>query len=216
VPGHRIVASVYVETQAMRVRRDPRSCGRWVRSNLRRRRCAGRQHYLRAIVVYGAAIVGYADLRCGQALASIWTARWKPPPPSAWHSQITLEDPSEAAVPFPHTSSPRAIMQHPEFKLGFRQAGPARPGFDAAAFNHQLDDIAELAASFPDSSNRAESRGPCLGMGWNRRRPCSVFQAWRTVLFELAKRPNITCKIGGFACPSGALDTRSEPTRSDT
>jgi len=52
-----------------------------------------------------------------------------------------------------------------------------------------------------------------MALGMDVQGRAQVFQAWRTALFELAKRPNIMCKIGGFGLPfwGFGFEERSDP-----
>jgi L-fuconolactonase len=212
--GHRVVASVYVETQAF-VRRD----GLDMMRPLGEIEFANGVGAMATSGAYGdalicAAIVGYADLRYGAAIGE-YLDRAMEIAPSRFRGvrQIAIDDPSEAPYRFITIRPPRAIMQHSCFREGFAQLGKRGLSFDAAVFHHQLDEVMKLADAFPDTPIVLNHSGHtmCLDMDEHGRR--DAYKIWRASLFELARRPNVICKIGGLGLPfwGFGLEWRADP-----
>jgi L-fuconolactonase len=211
--GHRVVASVYVETLAF-----ARPSGPEMMRPLGEVEFANGLGAMSASGAYGdvrlcAAIVGYADLRYGAAIGE-YLDRAMELAPDRFRGvrQITIDDPSEAPYRFITNRPPRAITRHTAFKEGFREIGRRGLTFDAAMFHHQLNDVAEIADAFPDTTIVLNHSGHamCLDMDDQSRR--EVFDVWRHALFDLARRQNVVCKVGGLGLPfwGFGLDERSD------
>jgi L-fuconolactonase len=212
--GHRIVASVYVETLAFARPDGPEvlrplgeiefadGIGAITASGLHRdcRVCAG--------------IVAYADLRLGDAVAELLDRALELAPERfRGVRQITLDDPSEAAYRYITNRPPRGVMQSPGFRPGFRHLGPRGLSFDAAVFHHQLPEVADLADAFPDTTIVLDHMGQAMGMETDEQGGAQVFCKWRESLRDLARRPNVVCKIGGLGLPfwGFGFESRDDP-----
>jgi predicted TIM-barrel fold metal-dependent hydrolase len=77
---------------------------------------------------------------------------------------------------------------------------------DVWVFHSQLADLIELADAFPDTSMILDNAGTALGVGPYADRRAEVFAQWRKSLAELAKRDNVSIKIGGFGMPYTGFD----------
>jgi predicted TIM-barrel fold metal-dependent hydrolase len=200
--GHRIVASVYVETQAF-----ARPDGEELYRPLGEIEFANGVGAMGASGVYGAsricaAIVGYADFRLGDGIAKLLDrALALAPERFRGVRQVTIEDPTETAYRYITHRPASGIMQHAGFRLGFRHLAPRGLAFDASVFHHQLPQIGALAREFPDTTIVLNHLGLAMAMGMPRHARLEVFQQWRDALLELARRPNVLCKIGGLGLP---------------
>jgi L-fuconolactonase len=213
--GHRIVASTYIETQAF-VRPDMPEMLRPIGEI----EFANGVAAMSASGVYGAcqvgaAIVGHADLRFGDSLARLLDHALRVAPDRLRGvRQMTMEDPSETSYRYMTQPPPRGIMKSPGFRPAFRHLAPRGLSFDAAVFHHQLPDIAELADIFPETTIVLNHMGMMLAMGMDAQGRADVFQNWRNALRDVARRPNVFCKVGGVGMPfwGFGFETRSEPT----
>ncbi len=210
--GHRIIAAVYIETQAM-----ARPDGPEILRPLGEIEFANGVGAMAASGNYGdcrvcAAIVGHADLRFGQAIGEyLDSALDRAPDRLHGVRQVSLDDPNEAPYRYISHRPPRAIMQHPKFRLGFRELGKRGLTFDAAVFHHQLDEIADLASAFPETTIVLDHSGHAMRLGMDPAGRAEVFETWRKKLLEVARRPNIMCKVGGFGMPFWGFGFEERP-----
>jgi L-fuconolactonase len=162
-----------------------------------------------------AAIVGYADMRSGDAVAdTLDRALAISPGRFRGVRQPCLEPRDEAAYRYSPSPPPRGTLKDPAFRLAFRHLSPRGLSFDAAVLHHQLPDIAALADAFPDTTIVLNHLGIAEGLGRDAAGVAEVFQEWRQLLRELARRPNVMCKVGGLGMPFWGLrlEERTEPT----
>ena len=80
-------------------------------------------------------------------------------------------------------------------------------------FHPQLPEIAELASHFPETTIVLNHLGIAMAMGTEEQGRAEVFRQWRDALFELARCPNVFCKIGGLGMPfwGFGFENRSGP-----
>ncbi|CAJ1371011.1 unnamed protein product [Effrenium voratum] len=82
-------------------------------------------------------------------------------------------------------------------------------------YHEQLEDIADLAKTFPEQTIVCDHLGMPLGLGhWKRE---EVFPNWQVLMEELAKCPNVFVKIGGLGQRffGFGFDERLSPPSSD-
>ncbi len=211
--GHRIVASTYIETQAFIRASEPallRPLGEVEFANGVAAMCASG--------IYGecqvnAAIVGYADLRLGDAIAELLDRSLELAPERfRGVHQITIEDPSETSYRFMTHRPPAGIMASPGFRPAFGLLASRGLTFDAAVFHHQLPEISALADAFPDTTIILNHMGIAMAMDMDVQGRQRVFEEWRSLLRDLALRPNVICKVGGLGMPfwGFGFETRSD------
>jgi predicted TIM-barrel fold metal-dependent hydrolase len=143
-------------------------------------------------------IVGYADLRApdlddrldalieasGGRLRGIRnSAAWDPSPD----------------VRNGHTDPPRHLLRDPDFRAGLTRLAARGLTFDSYVYYHQLDEVAELADAVPFATIVCEHTGGIIGVGRHAGQQSAYFDAWAAGLARLAKRPNVTLKLGGLA-----------------
>jgi len=200
--GHRIVASVYVETMAF-----ARASGPEVLRPLGEIEFANGVGAICASGNYGdcrvcAAIVGHADLRLGDGVAELLDRALEIAPERfRGVRQVTIDDPSDPPFRFVPVRPPRGVMKSPRFRPGFRQLVKRGLSFDAAVFHHQLPDIIDLADAFPDTTIVLNHCGHAMGMELGRQDHAEMSRLYRELMFEVARRPNVNCKIGGLELP---------------
>lgn len=212
--GHRIVASVYSETMAF-ARPDGEELMRPV----------GEVEFANGIGamcesgLYGgvrvcAAIVGHADMRHGDDVARLLD-RCLETAPDRYRGvrQITLEHSSDLPFAFMPKKPPAGVLTSTAFREAYRHLGPRGLLFDFAAFSDQLPDVAVIADAFPETTITLNHLGMAMGLGLSPLEREDLFVSWRTNLSELAKRPNVFCKVGGMGLPfwGFGFETREDP-----
>lgn len=200
--GHRIVASVYVETMAFARKSGPevlRPLGEVEFANGVGAMCeSGAYGACRAC----AAIVGHADLRLGDRVAELLDRALELAPNRfKGVRQVTLEHPSPAPFRFISSPPPKGVMSSPGFRPAFRHLVQRGLSFDASMFHHQLPDLMALADEFPYASIVLNHCGTPMMMELDEQARNGVFLEWRKMLFDLARRPNVICKVGGLGMP---------------
>jgi L-fuconolactonase len=211
--GHNVVASVYVETQAM-----ARASGPELLRPLGEVEFANGVAAISASGGYGpcrvaAAIVGYADLRAGDRIAELLDRSLLIAPDRfRGIRQISLQHPSEIPYRYMTYPPPRGVMEEPGFRSGFRQLAQRSLTFDAAVFHNQLPDVAALAGAFPDTTIVLNHMGLAMAIGTDAAERREVFRNWHDAMRDLARHPNVVCKIGGLGLPfwGFCFETRSD------
>jgi len=212
--GHRIVASIYVETLAF-----SRPDGLELLRPLGEVEFANGIGAMSASGAYGdcricAGIVGHADLRFGAQVGELLDqALALAPERFRGVRQITIEDDSDAPFRYVTNRPARGIMQHPQFRAGFQQVAARGLVFEAAVFHHQLGEIAALADAFPDSRIVINHVGQGMAMEMDAQGRTEVLAALRVALRELGRRENVKCKIGGLGLPfwGFGFEQRTDP-----
>ena len=200
--GHRIVASVYVETLAFARKDGPevlRPLGEIEFANGMGAMCAsGDYGDCRAC----AAIVGHADLRQGERIAELLDrAMACAPERLRGVRQVAVESTSEAPYRFIQNRPPQGLMKSPCFRPAFAQIAKRGLSFDAAVFHQQLPDVIELADAFPNATIVLNHCGHAMVMDLDEHGQAQVFREYRGLMAEAARRPNIHCKVGGLGMP---------------
>ncbi|MDF3835523.1 amidohydrolase family protein [Cupriavidus basilensis] len=199
--GHRIVASVYVETLAFARTDGPevlRPLGEIEFANGVGAMCASGRYDCRAC----AAIVGHADLRLGDQVAEMLDrAMERAPERFRGVRQVTIEHPSAAPYRFIPNRPPRGVMRTPGFRPAFAHLVKRGLTFDAAVFHHQLQDVIDLADAFPNATIVLNHCGHAMAMDMDEQGRAQVFQEYRKLMIEASRRPNVYCKVGGLGMP---------------
>lgn len=113
-------------------------------------------------------------------------------------------DPSPS-IPNGRVDPPPHLYRGAEFRRGFGRLAARGLSFDAWVYHPQLDDVADLAASHPDTVIIVNHCGGPLGAGPYSRSPQTAFAQWRRGIRALAKQPNVVMKIGGLGMRIGPL-----------
>jgi L-fuconolactonase len=212
--GHRIVASMYVETLAF-----TRPDGQELLRPLGEVEFANGVGAMGASGVYGdcrvaAAIVGFADFRFGDQIAELLDrAMAIAPERFRGVRQIAIEHPSKAMLRYVTNPPPAGLMHHPGFRSAFRHLAPRGLTFDAAVFHNQLCDVAELADAFPDTTIVLNHLGQIMALDLDAQSRATLFREWCAAQRDVARRPNVVCKIGGLGLPfwGFGFENRTDP-----
>jgi L-fuconolactonase len=211
--GHRVVASVYVEAKAFMRADGPeglRPLGEIEFANgVAAMSASGAYGDLRAC----AAIAGYADLRRGEEVGWLLD-RALAAAPERFRSvrQIIMEHPSDAPFRYFFTGRPPSgTYQHPKFREGFRQLAMRGLAFEATGFHLQIPEIAKLADAFPHTTIILNHMTVAMGLDMNAEAKAALFKDWQASLRDIARRPNVLCKIGGLGMPTWGFGFEDRP-----
>ena len=198
VSGQRVVASIAVETAyaydaSLGVALAPTGETRFLAGV-----GAGPTLHSAGRTSVAAAIVGYADLRLGDAAGPVLEAHLE-----AGEGRFRGVRTYAAFHAHPRLKYARAeVAEHalldPGFRRGFAHLAALKLSYDAWVYDEQLDDIMQLASAFPDVSIIVgHCGGPVSHAGPLAARP-EAFARWQYRIQRLAKHPNVFMKLGGL------------------
>jgi predicted TIM-barrel fold metal-dependent hydrolase len=197
--GHRIIATTYIESQAM-----SRTDGPPLLRPLGEIEFANGVGAMSASGTYGscrvaAAIVGYADLGAGAAIVPL-LERAQACAPERFRGvrQIALADSDPRTLRYLTHQPPTDLLRSAGFLRGLHELGRRNLSFDATVFHHQLPELAQAAARSPGTIIVLDHTGLALAREPADSAREEVFQAWRRNMRELARHGNIYCKLGGL------------------
>lgn len=201
--GHNVVASVYCETQAFSRTDGPE----WMRP-LGEVEFANGVAAMAASGVYGtckvnAGIVGHANLIHGAKVGELLD-RCMEAAPDRYRGirHVTVEYPDDRTFRHIMTYKPPAgLLDRPEFALGLAEVEKRGLNYDAAIYDPSLPKLTALIDRFPDLTVVLDHMAMAVGMEMTPDEKAEVFRTWSANLKELAKRPNVQCKIGGLGMP---------------
>jgi L-fuconolactonase len=167
------------------------------------------------------AIVGFADLRIGDAVRPVLDAHIAAtggPAASGGRFRgirhIAAWDPDPVLLNPAYPTS-EDMLDTPEFREGFAHLSALSLSFDAWLFFHQIPRLTALARAFPQTPIVLNHCGGILGTGRYAGRSEEVFAQWSASLRELATCPNVMVKLGGLGMRlSGFAFETTEPAPS--
>ncbi len=195
--GHNIRASVFVECTAMFKADGPEAL-----------RPAGETEYVNGVAamsasgVYGesrvcAAIVSYADLRWGEAVRPLLQAHIRAGG-GRFRGVRQQAQYDEVLGSMARRKPPRGLLLDPVFRAGFAELTELDLSFDAYLYFSQLDELQDLAKTFPATRIILNHAGTPLGLGPYAKLRDKVFNIWSEGIKRLAECPNVTLKFGGL------------------
>jgi L-fuconolactonase len=164
-----------------------------------------------------AAYVARADLRLGAAVEAVIAKHHAAAPGRVRGIRHPLRWDALGIGMFGRPDPPRLALDA-TFREGFARLAPAGLSFDAWLFHPQLEELASLAAAFPETTIIVNHMGGPLGVGPYADKRKEVFDVWRHSMARIAEYPNVLMKIGGIGMLYFGLDfhTRSRPPNSRT
>ncbi|MFO1188211.1 MAG: amidohydrolase family protein [Alphaproteobacteria bacterium] len=109
--------------------------------------------------------------------------------------------------------APRGLLADRRFREGFARLHRRGLAYDAWQYHPQLPEVVQLADAFPDTTIVVNHVGGLLG-GGPYARP-GLFEAWKPLVAEAAKRPNIVMKVGGLAARRCGFAYLPRPTEEE-
>lgn len=158
-----------------------------------------------------AGIVGYVDLMRGAAAEEVLCAQIQ-----AGGSRYrgvryyTAFDPDPAFAKV-NVARPHLLLDA-TFREGFKCLQKFGLSFDAYLFEPQLDEVTDLARSFPETTIILDHSGSPLGVGSYAGTRSVRFPIWRAKMQTLSSCENVVVKLGGLGMPlCGFSSFRADP-----
>lgn len=198
--GHNIVGTVYAECNAA-----------WRESGPEALRPVGETEFVASLrnasggEPLASGIVGFADLSLGAAVETPLTAHIEAGQGRFRGIRYTTAY-DESPVILSHSRAPRGAMQLPTVHEGLKVLQRLGLSFDAWLYFHQLPEFISLADAHPELNIVLEHCGGPLGYGPYLDHHEQVLSTWRSHMREVARRPNVSVKIGGLLMRSAAGD----------
>ncbi len=216
--GHNIVATVFLECQAMYRRHGPAEMAP-----------VGEVEFVNGLAAMSAsgnygpcrvaeAIIGHADLTRGAHVREVLEAQIAVGGGRFRGIRYGVSwDGSEAVGQFVSRVVPPHLVRDATFRAGFAQLAKLGLSFESWQYHPQLPDAIDLARAFPDTTIILNHVGGVLGVGPYRGRRQEILAGWRKDIAELAKCPNVNVKLGGIGMTSFGFDfhERAVPPSSD-
>jgi L-fuconolactonase len=215
--GHNIVATVFVQANSMYRDSGPvemRPVGETEFVNGMAAICAS--GYCKPKVAAG--IVGYADLRLGSRAEPVLVALQRAGGDrfrgirngTAWDADTSLLNPGNRVAP--------GLLGDKTFREGFAVLGRLGLSFDALVLHPQLNEVADLAGTFPDTKIVLNHVGRLVGIGAYAGKLKEEFPGWAASMKALGKHQNVYVKVGGLGQAINGLgfEKQAEPPSSET
>ena len=196
-PGHNIVSSVFIE------------CGAQFHGHGQiDMRVVGETEFVRTLgeksdahvgsVRMAPAIIGTVDLKIGARAADVLDAHLEAAGGrfrgirlgAFWHESDEIRN--------HRTNPPKHLLLQEDFRAGFDQLASRKLTFEAWVCHEQIDDVIDLARTFPETIIILDHLGGPLGAGRYKGRRDEVFEVWRGSIKELAACENVRVKLGGL------------------
>ena len=158
-----------------------------------------------------AGIVGYADLRLGEAVDEVLTAQI-----AAARGRLRgIRNSAARHADFKHGILPRPmplLYADPAFRRGYACLQRHGLSFEAWIYHTQIPEVIELATAFPQTPLVLDHVGGLLGVGPFQGRRMEAMREWLSAMRRLARCPNVTVKLGGLGTPVFGFDFCLRPT----
>jgi L-fuconolactonase len=201
--GHNIVATVFLECQAMYRAHGPEEMAP-----------VGEVEFVNGIAAMSAsgnygpcrvaeAIIGYADLRLGARVRDVLEAEIAAGNGRFRGIRMGVSwDGDDRVGKFASRIVPPHLVRDATFREGFAQLAKLGLSFESWQYHPQLSDAADLARAFPDTTIILNHVGGVLGVGPYSGRRTEILTEWNADIRELAKCPNVNVKLGGIGMTS--------------
>lgn len=205
--GHKIVATVYIETQAM-----ARLSGPDVMKAIGEVEFANGAGAIGSSGTYGnffpaAGIVGFADMTLGAGIAPFLDrAMSSAPERFRGVRQIALAHPDPDVLRFLTHKPPADLLKDVAFHSALNELGKRELSFDATVLHTQLPELAAAATAHPDVTFILDHMGLAAALDKTDTGRGVAFKEWQYGIKELAKRDNVVCKLGGLGTSYWGFD----------
>ena len=148
-----------------------------------------------------AAIIGYADMRLGDAVAPVLEAHREASPDRFRGTRHGVGWDEHPDVPNSHTKPKKGQLLDSTFREGVACLEKQGLLYEVYLYHTQLLELSGLARAFPDLTVVMNHFGGPLGVGPYDVRSDEVMSVWKKGIAELAACPNVVAKLGGIAMP---------------
>jgi len=107
--------------------------------------------------------------------------------------------------------SPKGLLLDKNFREGFAALAPLGLAFDGWMFQTQLDDLVDLARTFPQTTIVVNHVGGPLAIGPYAGKREEAFTEWRDRIRKIAALPNTHVKLGGLGMKMSRLHLLRKP-----
>jgi L-fuconolactonase len=195
--GHNVVATVFLECGAMYRAEGDRDMAP-----------VGETEFVNGVAamaasgLYGSAklcagIVGHANLRLGAEVDRVLEAHCRVSERFRGIRQCAVWD-EDKSIKTTSMEYPPGLLLDTKFREGFARLAPLGLHFETWIYHPQIGDLADLATAFPDTNIVLDHVGGPIGIGVYTNRRKEIFADWRRAIEDVAKRPNVTVKLGGL------------------
>jgi predicted TIM-barrel fold metal-dependent hydrolase len=210
--GHKVVASVYCETQAFSRKGGPE----WLRP-------LGEVEFANGVAAQtadapsrvAAGIIGHANMTFGARVGELLD-RCLAAAPDRFRGvrHVTVEYPDDRPFRYVMTYKPPAgILDSDGFPLALAEVEKRGLTFDAGVLDPSIGKLTKMIDRFPGLTFVLDHMGIAVGVDMSPDEKAEVYATWSASLRALAERPNVFCKIGGLGMPTWGFgfETREEP-----
>ena len=214
--GHNIVATVFVDCHSMYRKEGPAEL-----------RCVGETEFANGVAamsasgLYGnlracAGIISHVDLRRGAAAGAVFDAQIAAGNGRFKGIRYQTGWDADPGIRNSRTDPTPELTRDKTWREGFSELAKRNLVFDAWLYHPQIGEIGELADAFPQTPIVLDHIGGPLGYAGYAGRHDEVRAAWKKSMAELARRPNITVKVGGLGMAMGWFDFYRRPAPPDS
>jgi L-fuconolactonase len=212
--GHNVRSTVFIETRAMYRPAGPVEM-----------RPVGEVEFVQGLAaasasgLYGscraaAAIVGHADLKLGDRVASVLEALQAASPNRfrGIRHTVTWDPHPEIA-----NRETEGVLATADYRAGARVLARMGLSLDTGVVFPQLPELADFAKAVPDLTIILNHLGGLTRVGPYGSRDDEVLATWRSGIAAVAACPNVNLKLGGIGMPRLGFDwhTREKPIGSE-
>ena len=213
--GHRIVATVFAECSAMYRRSGPAALASLGETEYVHR--AAQTAATQAPCRIAAGIVGNVNLLLGDEAGAVLDAHLEAAPgrfKGIRNSSVYHPDPAARGS---LANPPQGLLLDAQFRRGFACLAPRGLSFDAWMYHTQLDDVIDLAQTYPGTTIILNHVGGPIGIGPYAGHREAVFTEWQTSMKKLARCENVMIKLGGMGMRVFGFDfaTQAKPPHSE-
>ena len=209
--GHNVVGTVFVDCHSMYRKEGPAEL-----------RCIGETEFANGVAamsasgLYGnlracAGIVSHVDLRLGAQAGAVFDAQIAAGNGRFKGIRYQTGWDADPGIRNSRTDPTPELTRDKTWREGFKELARRNLTFDAWLYHPQLGEIAELADAFPGTPVVLDHIGGPLGYAGYAGRHDEVRSVWKKAMAELAKRPNISVKVGGLGMAMGWFDFYQRP-----
>jgi L-fuconolactonase len=197
--GHNVIATVFVQCGAFHKAGGPEHL-----------RPVGETEFVNGVAamtasgIYGpiracAGIVGTADCTIGDRIKETLEAHLVAGGGRFRGIRHSASYDADTGVLGPLARTPAGLYASDAFRSGYKHLADYGMSFDAWLLEPQLPDLIDLVSRHPDIPVILDHVGTPLGIASYEGRREERFPTWLANIRELAKRPNVSVKLGGLA-----------------
>jgi L-fuconolactonase len=209
--GHNIVATVFVDCHSMYRKEGPAEL-----------RCTGETEFANGVAamsasgLYGnlracAGIISHVDLRLGSKAGAVFDAQIAAGNGRFKGIRYQTGWDADPGIRNSRTDPTPELTRDKTWREGFKELAKRDLVFDSWLYHPQIGEVADLADAFPNTQIVLDHIGGPLGYAGYAGRHDEVRTAWKKSMTELAKRRNVTVKVGGLGMAMGWFDFYTRP-----